>query len=359
MKIGHLGAYNFNLGDNVAIYNIRKVFEKFNKNIEWINIHIGDLWHKDISYIKNFFKKQKIDGLIIGGGGLIETEYDSQKTNWKLPFNKEILDVINYPMFFVGVGINLFRGKRQEFRKVAYKNLKYCLDKSVYFSLRNDGSLEKLKKMKNYGIELDFNKIEVIPDPGLIYNFEQIKKEIKNNGVFQPAFNGDSITLKRFNNMNNLDKLMNFISQKKLKIFPHTHKDYKYFKNTKNFIIPQKKIFEEVKFNNTYKTVKKYFNYNFSIAMRGHGQLIAIGLNIPSIYFSTQDKVLDFSMLNGFEDYNVDILEDDWLNKLEFKYNKLLTDKNYLEKWYEIRNKKMKLFRIDFDAYIKKCYHSL
>ena len=31
MILGHLGAYNFNLGDNIALYNIRNVFEKYQK----------------------------------------------------------------------------------------------------------------------------------------------------------------------------------------------------------------------------------------------------------------------------------------------------------------------------------------
>ena len=71
-----------------------------------------------------------------------------------------------------------------------------------------------------------------------------------------------------------------------------------------------------------------------------NGQMISIGLNIPGIYLSTQDKVRDFSVNNGFKNYDVDIREPNWFETLKLK-RKLLTEKDstYLKEWYEIRDK--------------------
>ena len=93
--------------------------------------------------------------------------------------------------------------------------------------------------------------------------------------------------------------------------------------------------------------------------MRGHGQLISIGLNIPNIYLSTQDKVRDFSMLNGFEDYDVDINESDWYRKLKEKYNRMMNDEEYLKNWYVIRNKGMSKWRKQILDFTKKCMGEL
>ena len=85
-----------------------------------------------------------------------------------------------------------------------------------------------------------------------------------------------------------------------------------------------------------------------SVAMRGHGQLNAIAVNMPSLYFSTQDKVRDFSLKNGFGNYNIDIKEKEWQQKLNHCMNRMLNDESYLKQWYEIRNEKMLEFRQQF-----------
>ena len=158
MKIGHIGAYNRNLGDNIALLNVRKEFDKYIPGIEWTTIDIGDtFWSKEnsIEYIKNYFEQWIYDALVVGGGGLVESHgyhfasaYDKgiKSTNYKLPFNKEILEAIKIPVFFAGVGINYFRGK-EGFTKEAFESFKETIEYSSVFSLRNDGALKILKKL--------------------------------------------------------------------------------------------------------------------------------------------------------------------------------------------------------------------
>ena len=81
---------------------------------------------------------------------------------------------------------------------------------------------------------------------------------------------------------------------------------------------------------------------------------IAIAVNLPSIYFSTQDKVRDFSYRNGFTDYNVDILDAEWHTKLNEKIDRLKTDKEYLQNWYEIRDKSVIQYTKDFYDFCHK-----
>ena len=95
------------------------------------------------------------------------------------------------------------------------------------------------------------------------------------------------------------------------------------------------------------------------VAMRGHGQLISIGLNIPGIYFSTQDKVEQFSLLNGFKDYNVDVREDNWELKLQIKLDMLKNNKEYLDNWYKIRDENMIKWNLEFNQYIEQLVNKL
>ena len=48
IRIAHIGSYNRNLGDNIAILNVRKEFEKSMSNIEWISLDILDIfWNRN------------------------------------------------------------------------------------------------------------------------------------------------------------------------------------------------------------------------------------------------------------------------------------------------------------------------
>tara|TARA_B100000287_G_scaffold341064_1_gene327587 strand:- start:1781 stop:2848 length:1068 start_codon:yes stop_codon:yes gene_type:complete len=335
MKWGHIGSYNRNLGDNIALLNVRNEFNKYINNIEWVSLDIHDIfWARgnNPQFTINFINQHNFDGLIIGGGGLIEYKgYEHHQTHYKLPFNKEILTSLNCSAYFIGLGINYFRGL-EGFSDKAKQSLKETIEYSKYFSLRNDGSLKILKELG-----LNSKKVKEIPDPGLIYSFEKTKNYINKNNYIQPSFNSnEEININRFKSKSNIELLINFSDQNKLTAVPHTPKDYKYFKD---FLFDKNELQSMLNFNYTSELVKVYLNFDSLIAMRGHGQLISIGLNIPGLYLSTQDKVRDFSLLNGFEDYNIDIEEDNWYKDLKYKYNKILNDKDYLNNWYKIRNK--------------------
>ena len=133
---------------------------------------------------------------------------------------------------------------------------------------------------------------------------------------------------------------------------PHTPKDFRYFSN---FIIDSRQLTDMLAFDYTSELVKVYLNFDSIVAFRGHGQLISIGMNIPGLYFSTQDKVRDFSLRNGFEDYNIDINDEDWLDQLRGKHFRLLMDSTYRETWYEIRNASIKKWHESLKSLISTC----
>lgn len=350
LKLGHIGSYNRNLGDNIALLNVRNEFNKFHNNIKWVTLNVSNFWdnQNNPSFVIKYINEQNLDGLIVGGGGLIEYKgYDRMLTHYKLPFNKNILEQLNCPVSFIGLGINYFRGL-EGFSNKALEALKETIEYCSYFSLRNDGSLNILKDLNIYT-----DKVKEIPDPGLIFNYEKTPTDLIKNNFIQPSFNaGEHININRFKSKENIEKLVNFSKLNKLTTVPHTPKDYKYFDN---YLIDKNNLMSMLDFNSTSELVKIYLNFDSIIAMRGHGQLISIGLNVPGIYLSTQDKVRDFSLLNGFKDYNIDIEENNWFENLNKKYNQLLNDPIYLENWYNIRNSNIKEWKNIFKNEIKKC----
>ena len=332
-----MASYNKNIGDNAAIYNIRDWFEReSNLSLEWYNIDMNDFYSRNnsIEYSKKFFSNihQAYDAIFIGGGGLIEGHnYNKRETGWKLPFTEEILSLINIPIFCIGLGVNYFRGCAK-LTDTGKRNLNLLIDKSAAFSVRNDGSQQILK---SYGID-----VNEIPDPGLIFSPDLFKNRRKvNQGFFQPARNSSQLINKHrdldSSNLNFLEKLCEEYS---LGSLPHTPKDFSFFKQVPLLIEPN--AMPKLLKNTGYvDSLSAYYVYDFSVAMRGHGQLIACGVNLPGIYLSTQDKVFGFAVKNGYLNYTVDTSNKNWKSELKSKLNLLLNDKKYLDSWYDLNEK--------------------
>lgn len=330
MKGYHVGAFNRNVGDNIALLNARRSFEKRELFPEWEILDLGRFWIEHSS--KQFFADCKEGGFIlIGGGGLLEwAGYRETDTGIKLPTLPT-----HSPSFVFGIGINAFRGD-ESWPDSAIDSMQKLIDTATVFSFRVDGSLEKAKEMG-----IDTSKTLLVPDPGLLHLPEKSRKEQLTVGGFQPAYNNkEYLNNARYLSSNNLEWLEKLVQEKQWIVFPHTPKDFK--KALENYVISEKRMKDEfVSFENVLKFVEYYDRVDYMVCLRGHGQYLSIATNTPSIYLSTQDKVRDFSLLNGFADYNVSISAPDWKEQLEEKVHLLETDSHFVEEWYNIRTKKM------------------
>ena len=140
IKITQMGYFGTNVGDSVALFNLRPYIEKYvSAEIQWSELNLKNLViTKNNNKIKNiieFFKKinKDYDILLIGGAGLIEGwKYNDNITSWKLPFNEEILNVISIPIIVFGIGLNFWRNQ-EKLNNTGKKNLQLLIEKSKFF----------------------------------------------------------------------------------------------------------------------------------------------------------------------------------------------------------------------------------
>ena len=276
IRILHIGAINGNLGDNIAIKNVQKSFMSQHSDIEFVMLNAHDLWHvrNNPDTVISIIKQNNVDAVLIGGGGLVEYHsYQSQLTKQKLPLNERIIRECGVPVFLYGVGINTFRGNSDW--PDAVKSIVRSIFSSVAeCSLRNDGSIDKAKQLDLYS-----DKIIEIPDPGLLHHPSAVNKSIMRNGFFQPAENG-SVKINKNRFLGFEEYIKNIPSNNNLPIFPHTKKDFGF--NGMYLIEPN--TFSQIsQFKKVDNVLRSYFDYDYVVAMRGHGQLVSIGMNIPGI----------------------------------------------------------------------------
>jgi len=360
MNILHLGVFDRNIGDNIALAHVEYSLNKYIGEVGVYKVNLESFWRHDnsLEYTRSVYNQfvGKIDAILVGGGGLIEySGYENKKSGWKLPFWHETLKFIKVPIYYYGLGVNTFRGG-EEYSEEAKKALTDTINHATAFSVRNDGSYEKLANW----IKLDkktLSKVEVVPDPGLLHldGFGIERKQTVTNLGFQPAINVNSgINIHRFGE-NGLSQLIKRFEN--TPSYPHTANDFLFGKP----VVQRYEFLRHYKyFDKFHEFLYQYPKSDYVVSMRGHGQMITMGMNIPGIYLSSQDKVRDFSLLNGFKDYDVDMREEHWPEILEECIAKM-TEPNskYLENWYDIRDEFINdCHKID-ENWIKKHFDSI
>jgi polysaccharide pyruvyl transferase WcaK-like protein len=156
----------------------------------------------------------------------------------------------------------------------------------------------------------------------------------------------------RFTRSSNIKAIADFVTENNLQVVPHSPKDYNFTGLPRdNYLMSLEGFRTAATLDKVEKFTDKYSSFEGVVAMRGHGQLISIGANVPSLYLSTQDKVSNFSIKNGFKEYNIDVLEYDWINKLQNMHDRLLLDSSYVEEWYNIRDRCIQKCKKQFTSY--------
>jgi len=289
---------------------------------------------------------KQADCLFIGGAGLIE-DGPKYATGWKLPFNDQILREINIPIIVFAVGLNFHRGQG-DLSKTAFKNLCLLIKKSAYFSVRNDGSYEKLKGLFNRynGDKSLFAKVKEIPDAGLIFNPNEQNKRLPRlspehcRKIFNPTW---SPKPELRNNSRRLHLLYTNTPVRariaeQYYFFPHTRKDY--CKQITKFGF-HSDFKEFIDTSNLGQSLSHYDYFDLMFGLHAHAQLICIGKNIPCISYSSVDKIADFVKKHDLEEFNI---EPEGKNKKEIAKefldmdDKFTHDASFLKSWYEKRD---------------------
>ena len=357
-KILHTATHTTNIGDGALNYGIQTTLKRRYKNIDFTDDCLMDYenFYGDKRYSKELIEKiNKFDLLIIGGGGMIEGGRNLKQTGLAYNLPLELLKKINIPIVFYALGFNKFdsnfffnKNKFKVFLDYVKRNNK------ILFSLRNDGSLERLKK--NYD-NLDTSFIHVIPDPGFFIEVEE-QKIFKSNHrtkiLVQLA--GDNLD-HRFNKIKifKFDIINKVINNFKIKLFckklanvliflskkynseillaPHLIRDLNFVCKLKDSF-PNKFIRKNISMSpvmlgklNAKKFFSIYKESDLIIGMRGHSVICGTGLKVPTIGLSSHPKVKDYFVYNNLKKYLINMSDKKFDSKIIDLTDEIFNDK--------------------------------
>lgn len=308
-KIFHAFARFYNFGDNALAFGVKNIFQKyFLSSSRFINVDV----HTTIFDLNVVNEINKIGNLLlVGGGGLIHT-WNSRF--WLFNMEKEEADKLKVPMLFYGLGYNNFNDI--ELNKDAIENIEMLKRSAIAFSVRNDGSAERLRELG-----LDFDEV---PDPGFFVDAAHPRPNINGKYVIlQIAY--DAPNERGLLNdvfFLNLCEVCKCLLEKGYSVVltPHCYPDIKIseeiVKNINNSKIFIWDWFSIIREDNVVVGLGYYKYASFVLAMRGHAQICPIGMGVPVISIINHPKHLGLLRKLKQENLMVMVNDKDFLNKI-------------------------------------------
>ncbi len=323
LKIGHVGSFQGNVGDQLNHAGFRPWFEGLLPiNIEWKNFEVREMYRGN-KHLYNWLleEKQDLDLIVFGGGNFWELWPTNSRTGTSLDITIEELVSLGKPCFFNSIGVDSGQGISPNASNFGMYMKALLREENFFVTVRNDGAQKTLKN------HLDFNSdILELPDHGFFSLTDNKVSGIENSysaeKVLALNFAAD-MPKSRFVNLSYDEQLAGIIRILKIAIpnhfnslvvVPHTHSD---FKPICDLIerLPDKLVRENLKiaslstsYNSHGDTLKSYFNADLIISNRFHSNIISIVLgkkfmpliNYPQIrsLFGGLPKTFPFPILD-------------------------------------------------------------
>ncbi len=299
-KILHIGnheTHSKNAGDTLLFPVTRECFEIFNSNINWSLAHVWkDFDVKTAKRVNNEF-----DEILIGGGGMFLRDQDgsdTSKSGWQWNCDMEALNEIKIPINIFGVGYNRFRGQ-QDFEKIFSDHLELVVRKSNFVGLRNTGSIKAVQRYLPFDLK-DKISLQFCPTTCLWQlKKKYMKKSFEHRNsktkilAFNPAW--DRVDMRFPNGIDSdiqpvLNSLLVAVKRGwEIYIVAHKHIDLNIVPYLEKIQLPFK--IKNLSDSSPDQICDFYSEIDCSFGMRGHSQLIPLGLRKPIVSIITHDKM--------------------------------------------------------------------
>lgn len=347
-KIWCVGAWSDNYGD--------RILQKANSDLLKEKIQNIDIVY--INCQKTYFSPQLIDYmnkdadmLFIAGGGLIfNRPQDKSYSGWQWNIRQDDLRRINIPIVVNAIGYNKFPHDNAGFKSGMWEHIQETIDKSMLFSVRNNGTLQTLK---DNGINI--SKVCITPDCGMF---------IKPEKFLHPIFKTDGPKIglnwatdranQRFNNdgVNKLKLVLDFCKYLTIKYNATIYLLEHLMPNELNekTKIETRKLFKEILqekgriiYDELNQELYPMFDYNapffadiykqmdLVLGKRGHSSIVSFGMNTPFISLGQHNKVKWFLEDLNMSDCIVELkdTDEDDMNKLNLIFDRIFDNAIY------------------------------
>lgn len=132
-----------NFGDTLLFPAVKHMFEAYGAG-EAFDIYDSRPLRENVGPALVRYINATADAVVVGGGGLFLSDTNPNRdSGWQWRISLDMLDQLEVPLIVFAVGYNRFYGQ-PDFEPPFFEHVTRTIEKSVFFGLRNHGSMEKV-----------------------------------------------------------------------------------------------------------------------------------------------------------------------------------------------------------------------
>ena len=335
-----------NAGDTVLSECVRQTFRLFDNNVGFHLFGVNEKVDSDT------ILKINLDmGVIIGGGGLFLPDTNENSiSGWQWAISKEQLNAIKKPIIVFSVGYNYFPGQIPS--SLFIDNLNELIYHSQFVGLRNNGSVEAIKKLIDPSLH---EKVVYQPcTTTIIDNIFPSDNHSKRNGkriAVNMAF--DRIEKRLGNNyeakLSSIARAIKAIEDRGYQIYyiAHCYEDLRFIP-----YLEEARVSYVAKDISTWfpnKIIDMYRSIDMVIGMRGHAQMIPFGAGCKILTLGSHDKMRWFLEDICCLDWYIDLIQSKSIEEDILKAFINIQEENSNRTDLRLRTEREKLWEITCD----------
>lgn len=345
MKILHIASFQGNIGDiqnHKCFYAALRgalgadfVVEKIEIREFYFNVRLRRFDIAFAEYINNF------DLLVLGGGGFFDVRWEQSSTGTSLDISEEFMQMVKVPVLVNAMGYHEYADTLKPYKSFE-RFIKRALDKKWFVSLRNDGSLERMKRRFP---DLDTSDITVVPDNAFATEYKRAENHFEKDAIGMCLT--DDLLTEEYNKGITKDiffaeivRLVNVFLNKNyiLVFFQHTPQDIQLISELLAQVPDLKKrtqiIVAAYDTHGEY-SVEQYLNYyrmcDAFVAMRFHANIFSLTQHIPCIALAGHEQIEGLYNELKFSEQCIVMNELSFAEQLENKIEAVLRNRKYYQ----------------------------
>lgn len=310
-----------NYGDTLLFECVREVFNGFGGG-GYFEIHDTRPLRDPVGPSLVKYINENIDAVLVGGGGLFLRDTNpNQNSGWQWNISLEMLSRIEKPLIVFAVGNNRFIGQA-DFTDIFRRHVDRTVQKSVFFGLRNHGSVETIRE---YVADERRDQVVYQPCPTTLGSY------------LYPDLMRDEISAERRVGVQMIvGKRQEPVGFRSEEIYPavtrtiqrlaaegwqvdgiaHARADRRYVEDAKQSGVPLREITLYNDSRALYKGVRYYAELPLVVGTRGHAQMIPFGMGSLPLSPFVHHKIGYFAADIGHPEWAIDPRSDGFEDRL-------------------------------------------
>ena len=299
MRIAHVFAHEAtNLGDIYLKRATQQAFRTIDPGARFTEVEIRRIFsRRDIAALNAH------DLVLIGGGGLLLRDtFPNDVSDWQWGCSVDLLRDIQVPIVVYAIGYNRFRGQEDFCRPLFDRHIGLLMEKSVFFSARNTGSVQALKKYVSPELG---DRIVLNQCPSILFPNAVVERPL-GTGKVGLLLAGDRLHLRHPDMDGFLRRLRTLVEElsrhAEIHVVAHQPQDLWFLDALKGIPLEVTELIGA----SPDEAIPLYSALDVVIADRGHAQMIPFGLGCKIVSLVSHEKLKWFLEDMGLEDFGVE-----------------------------------------------------